>query len=48
MNLPPGTQEGLLQQALEKHATISRIEVFNQKNQAVVELSSASVGFLNF
>jgi squamous cell carcinoma antigen recognized by T-cells 3 len=46
MNLPPGTQEGLLQQTLEKYATISRIEVFHKKNQATVELASIAVGFL--
>ncbi|KAF8584488.1 hypothetical protein K439DRAFT_1633508 [Ramaria rubella] len=37
-NLSPGTQEGLLQQALEKHAKVSRIEVFHKKNEAIVEL----------
>jgi hypothetical protein len=46
MNLPPGTQEGLLQQTLEKFAKISRIEVFAKKNEGIVELSSVSVGFL--
>lgn len=42
-NLPPGTQEGLLQQALEKHGQVVRVEVFIDKNEAVVELESAAV-----
>ncbi|OBZ68772.1 hypothetical protein A0H81_11060 [Grifola frondosa] len=41
-NLPPGTQEGLLQQALEKHAAIKRVEVFTDKNEAEVELENAA------
>ncbi|KAJ3490444.1 hypothetical protein NLI96_g1424 [Meripilus lineatus] len=41
-NLPPGTQEGLLQQALEKHGQVVRVEVFIDKNEAVVELESAA------
>ncbi|OJT12790.1 hypothetical protein TRAPUB_10625 [Trametes pubescens] len=39
-NLPPGTQEGLLQQALEKHAKIKRVEVFADINEAELELES--------
>ena len=46
LNLPPGTQEGLLQQTLEKHAKVRRIEVFLSKNEAVVELASVSVSFI--
>lgn len=42
-NLIPDTQEGLLQQLLEKHADVVRVEVFNKKHEAVVELSSAVV-----
>ncbi|KAI0366626.1 RNA-binding protein Prp24 [Pilatotrama ljubarskyi] len=41
-NLPPGTQEGLLQQALEKHAKVKRVEVFADLSEADVELESAA------
>ncbi|KAL4250529.1 hypothetical protein ABKN59_002266 [Abortiporus biennis] len=40
--LPPNTQEGLLQQALEKVAKVKRVEIFNDKNEAVIELENAS------
>ncbi|KZP31530.1 hypothetical protein FIBSPDRAFT_776202 [Athelia psychrophila] len=40
--LPPATQEGLLQQTLEKHALIKRVEVFLDLNEAVVELENAA------
>ncbi|KAF5315056.1 hypothetical protein D9619_007334 [Psilocybe cf. subviscida] len=39
-NLPPATQEGLLQQALEKVAPVKRVEVFIDKLEAVVELEN--------
>ncbi|KII83027.1 hypothetical protein PLICRDRAFT_180796 [Plicaturopsis crispa FD-325 SS-3] len=39
-NLPPGTQEGLLQQVLEKHALVKRVEVFVDQREAVVELEN--------
>jgi hypothetical protein len=42
-NLPAGTQEGLLQQALEKIAAVKRVEVFGDKHEAVVELDSPAV-----
>lgn len=42
-NLPPGTQEGLLQQTLEQHAIVKRVEVFEEINQATVELENTSV-----
>ena len=42
-NLPPGTQEGLLQQALEQLASVKRVEVFEELNQATVELENTSV-----
>ena len=42
-NLPPNTQEGLLQQFLSKVAPIQRVEVFVEKGEAVVELESAAV-----
>jgi len=42
-NLPPGTQEGLLQQALEQHAVVKRVEVFEELNEATVELENISV-----
>lgn len=42
-NLPPGTQEGLLQQALEQHAVVKRVEIFKEINVATVELESISV-----
>ncbi|KIL67874.1 hypothetical protein M378DRAFT_159079 [Amanita muscaria Koide BX008] len=41
-NLPPDTQEGLLQQTLEKIASVKRVEVFMDKREAVVELTSAA------
>ncbi|KAG6813581.1 hypothetical protein H0H92_009625 [Tricholoma furcatifolium] len=41
-NLPAGTQEGLLQQTLEKIAAIKRVEVFMDQKEAVVELESAA------
>lgn len=42
-NLPPGTQEPLLQQALEKHANVKRVEVFLDLGEAEVELENAAV-----
>lgn len=42
-NLPPGIQEGLLQQELEKHTRVKRLEVFAQLNEAILELESAAV-----
>ena len=42
-NLPQGTQEGLLQQVLEKRASIKRVEVFTETNEANVELENAAV-----
>jgi squamous cell carcinoma antigen recognized by T-cells 3 len=42
-NLPPGTQEGLLQQVLEKYSSVKRVEVFMDQNEAVVELQSPAV-----
>ncbi|KAF7301263.1 ATP-dependent DNA helicase PIF1 [Mycena indigotica] len=41
-NLPAGTQEGLLQQVLEKIAQVKRVEVFADTNEAVVELGNAA------
>lgn len=41
--LPPATQEGLLQQQLEKLALVKRVEVFLDINEAVVELENAAV-----
>lgn len=42
-NLPAGTQEGLLQQILEKVAPVKRVEVFLDKQEAVVELENPAV-----
>jgi hypothetical protein len=42
-NLPEGTQEGLLQQALEKIVPIIRVEVFAKTNEAIAELPNQSV-----
>ncbi|KAF8908958.1 hypothetical protein CPB84DRAFT_1766490 [Gymnopilus junonius] len=39
-NLPPSTQEGLLQQVLEKFAPVKRVEVFLDKREAIVELEN--------
>ncbi|KAK7048174.1 ATP-dependent DNA helicase PIF1 [Favolaschia claudopus] len=41
-NLPDGTQEGLLQQAMEKIAKVKRVEVFADVKEAVVELENAA------
>lgn len=43
--LPPATQEGLLHQTFEKLAPIKRVEVFQIKREAVVELQSVAVCF---
>ncbi|TFK40639.1 hypothetical protein BDQ12DRAFT_601697 [Crucibulum laeve] len=42
LGLPPATQEGLLQQVLEKITPVKRLEVFLDKQEAVVELESAA------
>lgn len=45
--LPPATQEGLLQQALEKEAEgVKRVEVFMDSCEAVVELETQQVRIL--
>ncbi|KAJ7505514.1 hypothetical protein B0H11DRAFT_2220941 [Mycena galericulata] len=41
-NLPAGTQEGLLQQAIEKIAKVKRVEVFVDLKEAVIELENAA------
>ncbi|KAI9568595.1 hypothetical protein HD554DRAFT_2099306 [Boletus coccyginus] len=41
-NLPSDTQEGLLQQTLEKYATVNRTEFFADIGEAVVELANAA------
>ncbi|KAI0795287.1 hypothetical protein BC629DRAFT_315116 [Irpex lacteus] len=38
--LPSGTQEGLLQQVLSKHAQVKRVEVFQDTNEAIAELEN--------
>ncbi|KAJ8519001.1 hypothetical protein ONZ45_g3994 [Pleurotus djamor] len=46
-NLPDGTQEGLLQQFFENIAPVARVEVFQQRKEAVVTLQNiADVGKL--
>lgn len=47
-NLPPATQEGLLQQVLEKYAQVKRVEVFQDRNEAVVEFETAAVSYTQF
>lgn len=42
-NLPASTQEGLLQQTLEKYAIVKRVEVFADLNEAEVELENPVV-----
>ncbi|KAG2155888.1 uncharacterized protein EDB93DRAFT_58815 [Suillus bovinus] len=39
-NIPPGTQEGLLHQLLEKYSLVKRTEIFAALNEAVVELEN--------
>ncbi|KAL1677942.1 hypothetical protein EV122DRAFT_290785 [Schizophyllum commune] len=41
-NLPPDADDGRLQQELEKVMKVKRVEVFKDKNEAVVELESAA------
>jgi len=41
-DLPDGTEEGLLQQAVEKLSPVNRVEVFSDKNEAIVEFQSAA------
>lgn len=41
-DLPDGTAEGLLQQAVEKLAPVNRLEVFLDKHEAVIEFQSAA------
>lgn len=41
--LPPGTQDGLLQQALEKIIPVKRVEVFQDIGEATVELQNVAV-----
>ncbi|KAJ6584742.1 hypothetical protein B0H19DRAFT_1319016 [Mycena capillaripes] len=41
-NLPAGTQDGLLQQAMEKIAKVKRVEVFVDLKEAVIELENAA------
>lgn len=46
-SLPPGTQEGLLQQVFEKISPVSRVQVFEKSNEALVELDTVeAVGAL--
>lgn len=40
--LPPKTQDGLLQQCLEKLTNVKRVEVFNEEGKAIVELAAIS------
>ena len=42
-NLPPATQEGLLQQMLAKIVPVTRVEVFIDKQEAIVELKTPAV-----
>ncbi|KAI0084788.1 hypothetical protein BDY19DRAFT_1077256 [Irpex rosettiformis] len=38
--LPAGTQEGLLQQILSKHAQVQRVEVFQDSHEAIAEMEN--------
>lgn len=42
-NVPENTQEGLLQQKLEKEHKVKRLEIFYDKREAVVEFENAAV-----
>lgn len=42
-NLPVNTQEGVLQQLFEKFVSVKRLELFEDINEAVVELESPAV-----
>lgn len=41
--LPEDTQEGLLQQALEKIVPVKRLEMFSKSHEAVAELRNGGV-----
>jgi squamous cell carcinoma antigen recognized by T-cells 3 len=41
--LAPSTQEAILQQLMEKHAAVKRVELFAEANEAIVELESPAV-----
>jgi len=41
-DLPENTEEGLLQQAVEKLASVNRLEVFSDRHEAVVEFQTAA------
>jgi hypothetical protein len=43
LDLPEGTQEGLLQQALEKITEVKRLEIFTKRNEAKAELATQAV-----
>lgn len=45
-NIPAGSQEGLLQQALEKIVPIKRLELFEDINEATVELDTIAVSVI--
>lgn len=47
-DLPEGTQEGLLQQELEKIVPIKRLEVFQSSHHAAVELENQAVSVYEF
>ena len=42
-NLPVGTQEGVLQQIVEKLVSVKRLELFEDIHEAVVEFESPAV-----
>jgi hypothetical protein len=41
--VPTGAQEGLLQQVIEKQFKIRRLEIFEDRHEAVVELERVAV-----
>ena len=40
----PSTREGLLQQTFEKYASVTRVQLHADRNEAIVEFNSAAVG----
>jgi hypothetical protein len=42
-NIPANAQEGLLQQMLEKHHKVKRLEIFFDKREALVEFETVAV-----
>lgn len=47
-NIPKSAQEGLLQQLVEKYASVERVRLFEEVGEAVVECENAAVSPLRY